>query len=169
MRRNRWGLFLLVIVIAFDVSGIAQQAQTTSAPSNQSDISTIQQLEEQWINADRLPQAQRIQFFESVLDPDGLHILHDGKSYFNREILDYYRSHPETPKAADTPHSQIAGMQVRLYGNFAIVNGTTQVPDVKGDTHLVRFTDVFQKQSGKWLAINEQETDVKGTELEVNQ
>jgi len=169
MRRNCWRSFLLVLVLTLGVRGIAQQPQTATAPSSQSDISTIQQLEQQWINADRLPQAQRVQFFEGVLDPDGLHILHSGKSYFNREILDYYRSHPEAPKAADAPHAQIAGMQVRFYGDVAIVNGATQVPDQKGDTHLVRFTDVFQKRGGKWVAINEQETDVIGTELGAQQ
>jgi len=167
------GVIVLTVVIAGALvasRSLTSKTQTSLAQQPaQSDTLVIQQIEEQWIDADRLSQEQRIQFFEKVLDPDGMHILHDGKTYSNREILDYYKSHPASPKSEDAAHSQIAGMQVRMYGDIGIVNGTTQVPDPQGDTHLVRFTDVFQKRAGKWVAINEQETDVKGTEVKAEQ
>ena len=44
-----------------------------------------------------MPQAERMGFFEQVLAPGGIHIVDSGQRYTHRQILDYYRSHPQAP------------------------------------------------------------------------
>ena len=55
-------------------------------------------------------------------------------------------------------------MRVRLYGDIAIVNGTTKPRKATGElVRRVRFSDVFQKRNGRWQAINLQETLLEGS------
>lgn len=101
-----------------------------------------------------------MRFYEGVLAPDGVHIVASGQRYTNREILDYYRKHRDPPSK---PKAQFKQLNVRVYGDTAIADGTTEIAGAKpGEAHEDRFTDVFEKRNGRWVAINEQETPVSG-------
>lgn len=61
-------------------------------------------------------------------------------------------------------HVSFEEMRVRLYGDIAIVNGTTITRNANGAlVRRVRFSDVFQKRNGRWQAINLQETLLEGS------
>ncbi len=145
----------LLLLWAFSLAAVA-------APASSSDIKAdeqaIRQIENQWINASEMPQVERLRFFERVLAPDGIHIVDTGQRYTHRQILDYYRSHPQPPSK---PRATFKDLNIRIYGATAIADGTTEISASKpGDQHQDRFTDVFEKRNGRWLAVNEQETRV---------
>ncbi|HEU5337423.1 MAG TPA: nuclear transport factor 2 family protein [Terriglobales bacterium] len=128
--------------------------------SSPTDEQAIRRIENQWINASEMPAATRIGFYERVLAPDGVHIVASGQRYTNREILDYYRKHPDPPSP---PKARFRQLNVRVYGDTAIADGTTEIAGSKAaEGHENRFTDVFKRRNGRWVAINEQETPVSG-------
>ena len=52
-------------------------------------------------------------------------------------------------------------MQVRLYGNIAVVNGREHEQSVKKNVDTTGdylYTDVFIKRNGRWQAVNSQDT-----------
>lgn len=139
----------------------AALAAPPSSPDTKAEQQAIRQIENQWINASEMSQAERMQFFERVLAPDGIHIVDTGQRYSHHEILDYYRSHPQPPSK---PRATFKDLHVRIYGATAIADGTTEISGPKpGDQHEDRFTDVFQKRGERWIAVNEQETRVAPT------
>ncbi len=137
---------------------MAAFAAPPSGSGIKADEQAIREIENQWINAGGMPQAERVQFFERVLAPDGIHIVDSGQRYTHREILDYYRSHPQPPSK---PRATFKDLNIRIYGDTAIADGATEISgSTPGDQHEDRFTDVFEKRNGRWLAVNEQETRV---------
>lgn len=146
---------LLLLLWAFSISAFAAPP---SNPATKADEQAIRLIENQWINATEMPQAERMRFFERVLAPDGIHIVDSGQRYTHREILDYYRSHPQPPSQSS---ATFKNLNIRIYGETAIADGTTEISGPQpGDQHEDRFTDVFEKINGRWLAVSEQETRV---------
>lgn len=152
---------IAILLLVLSACSVAAFAAPSSSPDAQADQQAIRQIENQWINATEMPQAERMQFFQRVLAPDGIHIVDSGQRYTHREILDYYRSHPQPPSK---PRATFKDLNVRIYGATAIADGTTEISESKpGGQHEDRFTDVFEKRQGRWLAVNEQETRVAPT------
>lgn len=128
--------------------------------SSQSEEQAIRRIEHQWINASEMPAPERMRFYERLLASDGVHIVASGQRYTNQEIIDYYRKHPDPPSK---PKATFKQLNVRVYGDTAIADGTTEIAGpAPGQGHENRFTDVFEKRHGRWVAINEQETRVSG-------
>lgn len=149
---------ITLLPLLLSACSFAVLAAPAPNPSAKADEQAIRQIENQWINANEMPQTGRQHFFEQVLAPDGIHILDSGKRYTHREILDYYRSHPQPPSK---PRATFKDLNIRIYGNIAIADGTTEISGSKpADQHEDCFTDVFEKRDGRWLAVNEQETRV---------
>jgi ketosteroid isomerase-like protein len=60
--------------------------------------------------------------------------------------------------------TDISDIRVRVYGDTAVVSGRTQV-STSGATPItvsLRFTDVFVRQSGHWLAVSSHATRIGG-------
>lgn len=151
----------IILTVVFLGAYCAFAGPSQSLSNTKGDEEAIRRIENQWINASEMPAAERMQFYQRLLAPDGVHIVASGQRYTNREILDYYRKHPDPPSK---PKARFKQLNVRIYGDTAIADGTTEIAGAKaGEGHENSFTDVFEKRHGRWVAINEQETSVSGT------
>ncbi|MGH8161545.1 MAG: nuclear transport factor 2 family protein [Gammaproteobacteria bacterium] len=64
------------------------------------------------------------------------------------------------PAAPASSSQKLKNLEVRLYGDTAIVNGLNLVT-MKNQHWKIRFTDVFIRQDGRWRAVSAQETQVR--------
>jgi Domain of unknown function (DUF4440) len=118
------------------------------------DEAALVQLEQEWLHARDLATLERIYGKEFVP------IYSDGQIVTRQEDLANYRRLKAPPAAALRRRFEL--LKVRLYGTIGIVNGTTAVTDDTGKVvRETSFTDVFVPRSGRWEAINAQETPVK--------
>ncbi|HZS28465.1 MAG TPA: hypothetical protein VFB76_14645 [Candidatus Angelobacter sp.] len=65
------------------------------------------------------------------------------------------------PQSKDR-HTRFGKLNVRLYGDTAIVNGSVIAADDSGkELSCSMFTDVFIHRKGRWQAVNAQENAVE--------
>lgn len=135
------GLFLLHLPY-----GVAQTTRTPDA-----DKQTILHLEEEWLHARDGATLDRI------LASDFVHPVPQGVFLTKAQHIDWYVHHlPRLERKTSLDH-----VQVRLYGETAIVNGLVIGSDEAGkELDRTIFTDVFVYRDGRWQAVNGQENRV---------
>ena len=75
-----------------------------------------------------------------------------------QEQIDWSVQHPE-PKDR---HTRFDKLNVRLYGDVGIVNGSVIATDGNGkELDRTMFTDVLVYRDGRWQAVNGQENGVR--------
>ena len=75
-----------------------------------------------------------------------------------QEHIDWTVKHPE-PKDR---HTRFDKLNVRLYGDVGIVNGSVIATDPNGkELDRTMFTDVFVYRDGHWQAVNGQENGIR--------
>ena len=88
---------------------------------------------------------------------DWIAITPDGKSQTKAERA-------AEIKSARTISATLGDMNVRVFGDAAVVTGTddeTTMQDGKESTEHYVWTDVFVKHNGKWLAVASQTALIK--------
>ena len=151
------------LVLGFSVT---TSATVLTAQQDCADAREVENIERAWITAADRPREWVTDFFERVLADDEVHILANGRRLTKADELNRLRQRPRagTGDTSSVNHISIEEMRVRLYGEIAIVNGTTITRTGKGDlVRRIRFSDVFQKRYGRWQAINLQETLLEGS------
>lgn len=129
------------------------------------DIQELENIERSWITARDHSHEWAIQFFDRVLADDAVHILANGRQLSKSDEMRFVRQSPKNRPAGSPSPARVSfeEMRIRLYGDIAIINGTTATHSATGELiRRVRFSDVFQKRSGRWQAINLQETLLEG-------
>lgn len=53
------------------------------------------------------------------------------------------------------------GVQVRLFGDVAIIHGVLHARTPAGDTAAVRYTDVYAREDGRWRLVGGQNTPIR--------
>lgn len=123
---------------AGDSSSAAQQAVT--------------QLERRWLQNEYDPAA-----LNSILADDFVHVLPNGFISKQQHIA-FVQAHPQQKLLK----RQFEQLRVRVYGSVAIANGIVAELPAKaakdGPALKTLFTDVFAFRSGRWQAVNAQET-----------
>lgn len=95
----------------------------------------------------------------SILAPDFVHPVAAGVFLTKAEHIDWATTH--LPPLGRT--QRFERLEVRLYGDVAIVNGTVVASDEQGgEVERSVFTDVFAYREGRWRAVNAQENPVEG-------
>ena len=120
--------------------------------SAESDRQALLALENEWLAARDAATLARI------LAADFVHPVSAGVFLTKAEHIDWTTKH--LPPA--DRKSRFDRMDVRLYGDVGIVNGTVSASDGQ-DKELERsvFTDVFVYRDGRWQAVNAQENRVE--------
>jgi Domain of unknown function (DUF4440) len=130
---------VLAFVVTVDSAGIARADATAD----------ILAQEARWLKAITDGDLATV---ESILSGDYRHITSDG------ELLDRAQEVASTKPllVTMTPSEQI----VDIAGDTALIHGVNTISDAGGVIERVRFTDVFVRSDGAWLAIAAQETSI---------
>jgi len=135
-------LFFLVAVVCAALVVIPSSAQDPSEAAN------VKALELKLLDCYK---HHEVQVFASVLDDDFVITFEDGSTYSKTGYLAY-----STSSATHVEIAEIPEMRIRLHGDTAVVTGVYHekgMDSQKAYDYHDRFTDVWQKKSGKWQLI----------------
>jgi ketosteroid isomerase-like protein len=106
------------------------------------------------LNADyvRSAQASDVERFDSLLADDFLCTLPDGT------LLDRQRFLERTAQPAQYEGLSAHDVMVRLFGDVAIVHARTTYTTLDGRPGTGRYTDVWVRRHGRWMAVAAQFT-----------
>jgi Domain of unknown function (DUF4440) len=125
-------------------------AQSARDPAK--DRQAIIELEQEWLHAHDAVTLDRI------LASDFVHVIPVDHFLDKQEHIDRVVKHPQ-PKDR---HTKFDKLNVRLYGDTGIVNGSVIATDESGkELDHTMFTDVFIFCDGRWQAVNAQENVVR--------
>ena len=120
-------------------------ADTLSASRNSADdIATLARLNDDYIDAVRTSNVQR---FSEILGEDFLCTLADGSLIDRTQFL----AHAAKPTTA--LGLQAHDVNVRLLGDTAIVHAATSFTYPDGRRGRGRYTDVWVRRDGRWVAV----------------
>jgi ketosteroid isomerase-like protein len=143
------------VVITIDRATLAGLRQTgsrdgregdrMSTPSNASDLATLLQLNKDYIRAVQMSNVQR---FREILADDFLCSNPDGSLIDRDQFL--------TQTARPVTISELAAhdVTVRLMDDMAIIHARTTYTTAEGKAGSGRYTDVWARRGGKWLAVS---------------
>lgn len=121
-------------------------------PTPQSgDQKALVAVEEDWLHA------RDAATLEHILAPDFVHVIPAEHFLSKQEHIEWFEHHP---RPADVK-LEFGKMEVRVYGDAAIVNGIVMARDAGGkELRQTAFTDVFIRRAGHWQAVNAQENPI---------
>jgi ketosteroid isomerase-like protein len=129
-------------------------AAPAQQPKTDSEAAILQAKEQEWLNAEKNHDAAG---FEKIVADDWVGITPDGKRQTKAERAAEINS-------GHTSSATLGDMNVRVFGNAAVVTGTDDEVSVENGTkssqHYV-WTDVFVKRNGDWLAVASQTALIK--------
>ena len=117
------------------------QTQPAFAP----DLTTLLELNRDYI---RSVQTSDVQRFREILADDFLCSLPDGS------LLDRDRFLEQTAVPVKISNLETHDVNVRLMGDFAIIHARTTYTTADGLPGAGRYTDVWARRDGKWLAVS---------------
>jgi hypothetical protein len=124
--------------------------QTARQPAK--DRQAITDLEQKWLHSHDGSTLDRI------LASDFVHVIPVDHFLTKQEHIDWVVKHPE----AKGRHTKFDKLNVRLYGDTAIVNGSVIAAEDNGkELDRTMFTDVFVFRDGRWQAVNAQENVIR--------
>jgi hypothetical protein len=136
---------------------MASRVPTTNASNPrtvETDRAAIIALENDWL--DHISDGATL---NRVLAEDFVHPIPQGLFLTKQQHIDWAVKHPH-------PANRKAGFEkidVRLYGDMAIANGTVSVQEGSDSkSHRTIFTDVFVYRAERWQAVNAQENAIAG-------
>ena len=109
------------------------------------DLATLARLNEDYI---RSVQASDVQRFKEILADDFLCSLPDGS------LIDRARFLEQTARPVTISHLAAHDVNVRLMGDFAIIHARTTYTTAEGKAGSGRYTDVWARRDGRWLAVS---------------
>jgi hypothetical protein len=92
-------------------------------------------------------QASDVARFEEILAADFLCSLPDGALLDRAAFLAY------TAKPVTIRHLEARDVVIRILGDAAIVHGQTWYETADGAPKRGRYTDVYARRDGRWLAV----------------
>ena len=109
------------------------------------DHDTLVELNRDYI---RSVQTSDVRRFDEILAEDFLCSNPDGSLVDRQAFLD------QTARPVAISNLQAEDVHVRLLGDFAIVHARTTFTGVDGSKGSGRYTDVWARRDGRWLAIS---------------
>lgn len=142
---------LACFIIAWAMAVLALAfAQAPRNPAG--DKQAVIELENEWLHAKDAATLDRI------LALDFVHVIPVDHFLTKQQHIDWFMKHPEP---ADR-HTKFDKLNVRVYGDVAIVNGSVIATDAAGkELDRTMFTDIFVRRGGRWQAVNAQENTVR--------
>jgi ketosteroid isomerase-like protein len=101
------------------------------------------------LNADYIQSVQTsdVKRFDEILSDDFLCSMPDGSLLDRKAFLE------QTAKPVIITNLQAYDVKVRLMGDFAIIHAATSFTAVDGSNSGGRYTDVWARRNGQWLAV----------------
>ncbi len=134
-------LYKSLIVTLFVAASLSAQTRVSR------DKEQVIAVERHWLDSIADPAV-----LQTVLADDFVHVLPSGVIN-KRQQIQFAKTHPR----AVSESRYFEDLEVRIYGTVAIANGTVLTAD-NGESKKTLFTDIFVKRSGRWVAVNAQET-----------
>lgn len=149
--------FLMCVTLAASVCGVALTAPSRNPARPSADTTAaardaVVKLENLWLENEGNPTV-----LDSILADDFVHVLPIGL-ITKKEHIDFVKQHPWTKMK----EHRFENLQVRVYGDVAIANGTVLAVPENGATRKTYFTDVFALRGGRWQVVNAQESEASG-------
>ena len=119
----------------------ASQMETASP----TDLATLVELNEAYI---RSVQAGDLQRFKELLADDFLCSFPDGSLADRERFLEH------TARPVTISHLEAHDVCVRIMGDVAIIHGRTTYTAEDGRAGSGRYTDVWARRQGRWLAVS---------------
>jgi ketosteroid isomerase-like protein len=109
------------------------------------DLATLTKLNDDYIQSVQRSDVKR---FEEILSDDFLCSMADGSLLDRKAFLE------QTAKPVTIKNLQAHDVNVRLMGDFAIIHASTSYTLSDGTTSGGRYTDVWAKRNGRWVAVS---------------
>lgn len=116
-----------------------------STPALKPDLDSLLDLNRDYI---RSVQASDVSHFQQILAEDFLCSLPDGSLLDKKEFLEH------TAAPAKISNLEAHDVKVRLLGDFAIIHARTSYTMSDGRFGHGRYTDVWARRNGQWLAVS---------------
>jgi len=113
--------------------------------ATQADIATLRELNSVYI---RSVQHSDIERFDEILATDFRCSNPDGT------LVDRAGFLAQTARPVTISNLQAKDVEIRLMGDFAIIHATTSYTLPDGSPGHGRYTDVWARQNGRWLAVS---------------
>jgi len=113
--------------------------------ATQADLDTLHKLNRDYI---RSVQHSDIERFDEILSADFRCSNPDGT------LVDRAGFLAQTARPVTISNLQANDVEIRLMGNFAIIHATTSYSLSDGSPGHGRYTDVWARQNGRWLAVS---------------
>jgi ketosteroid isomerase-like protein len=109
------------------------------------DLEELSKLNDDYIHSVQYSDVKR---FNEILADDFLCSMPDASLLDRKAFLEY------TAQPALIRNLQAYEVNIRLMGDFAIIHARTSYSNVDGSTSGGRYTDVWARRNGKWLAVS---------------
>lgn len=136
------------IVVRLDeatLAGLRTTGGTGMATGTGTDLEVLTKLNDDYI---RSVQHSDVKRFDEILSADFLCSMADGSLLDRRQFLDY------TAKPVTIKNLQAHDVTVRMMGDFAIIHARTSYTTADGKESGGRYTDVWARRNGQWLAVS---------------
>jgi uncharacterized protein DUF4440 len=152
MRALAVSVFACVLLSAATIHGVASSLSAQSGRNADSDKKELLALEDEWLHA------RDARTLDRILADDFVHAVAQGLFLTKTEHIACFTKHlPLASRKTWFDH-----LQVRLYGDTAIVNGMVIATGESGkEVDRSIFTDVFVFRDRRWQAVNAQENKVE--------
>jgi len=109
------------------------------------DLETLTKLNDDYIQSVQTSDVKR---FNEILSDDFLCSMPDGTLLDRKAFLE------QTARPVTITNLQAYDVKIRLMGDFAIIHAATSYTAVDGTTSGGRYTDVWARRAGQWLAVS---------------
>jgi ketosteroid isomerase-like protein len=113
--------------------------------ANRTDLETLIDLNRDYINSVQHSDVRR---FDEILAPDFLCSNPDGS------LIDRQAFLAQTAKPVAIKHLEAQDVNVRILGDVAIIHARTSYTKPDGQPGGGRYTDVWARRGGRWLAVS---------------
>jgi ketosteroid isomerase-like protein len=113
--------------------------------SNDADLRALEQLNRDYIDS---VQQSNVSRFDEILAPEFYCSNPDGSLVDRASFL------KQTAKPVTISGLEAQDVQIRLMGDFAIIHARTSFKQANGQPGGGRYTDVWARQGGRWLAVS---------------
>jgi ketosteroid isomerase-like protein len=118
---------------------------THTASAEDVDLDTLRDLNLAYVDSVRTGDVER---FGQILSEDFLCSLPDGTLLDKRQFLEH------TAQPRTLARLEAEQVRIRMLGDVAIIHAATRYTTLDGRDGLGRYTDVWQKRGGTWLAVS---------------
>jgi ketosteroid isomerase-like protein len=133
------------IVVRLDEATLRGLRHAGGTGMSGNDLDTLTKLNDDYI---RSVQRSDVKRFDEILSDDFLCSMADGSLLDRRQFLDY------TAKPVTIRNLQAHDVNVRMMGDVAIIHARTSYTTADGKESGGRYTDVWARRNGRWLAVS---------------